>query len=144
MAKLDLQPDLSLIVVQSGLFLINLYIVNFFFVKPFLLLKRKRDEVTRDRLREAEAKAKERELLLKKIEGQLGEALLAGTKRKEEIVKQALAEQKDIIAKAREAASLHVKQIKEEIEKKLQKECNRVPSLVSGLAGDIYKELIKK
>ena len=66
MAKLDLQPDLSLIVVQSGLFLINLYIVNFFFVKPFLLLKRKRDEVTRDRLREAEAKVKERELLLKK------------------------------------------------------------------------------
>ena len=144
MAKLNLQPDFSLIVIQSGLFLINLYIVKRFFVSPFLLLKSKRDEATLARFREAEKQKSECDHLLKKIEARLNEALLANKKLKEEIINKALLEQKEILSKSREASSSHIRKIKEEIEKRLQEECNRIPRLVDGLAEHIYKEVVKK
>ena len=144
MAKLNLQPDFSLLVIQSGLFLVNLYIVKKFFVGPFLQLKEKRDEATLGKLRESEQQRSECDLLQKKIEGRLNEALLASKKLKEEIISNALLQQKEILSKSRDAASSRIGKIKEEIEKRLQEECNRIPRVVDGLAEHIYKEVLKK
>ena len=144
MARLELQPDFRMIVVQTGLFLANLYIVNKLFILPFLRLKNKRDEVTVGKRQAAKKQINEIEAIHQKIETRLSKALIESRRLREEKRNKALVKHKKIVSEARKDAEVHIRKIKEDIERVLQKEYSRIPEIVGELSERIYQEVVKK
>lgn len=120
MASLDLRPDLNLVLVQTAVFVSNLYVVKRFFVSPFLKLKEARLKETEGVKEKALLFQKEANALDSAINKKLKEALSEAQELRSSIEELAEEEQKKTLLLAKEKSEEEVNKVLAQVRDNLQ------------------------
>ena len=120
MASLDLRPDLNLVLVQTAVFVSNLYVVKRFFVSPFLKLKEARLKETEGVKEKALLFQKEANALDSAISKKLKEALSEAQELRSSIEELAEEEQKKTLLLAKEKSEEEVNKVLAQVRDNLQ------------------------
>lgn len=142
MAGLNLNPNPIVIATQAGVFLASLHFIRTLMVKPYLEVKAKRDHLTLGSQSEAEGIVESNKEGIRTLEKKLSDALSEARLEASEMRKKAFAECDAIIESAEEKARNYVAAAKEELDKEVAIELEKVPALVNQLSETIYKKTL--
>lgn len=142
MAKLDLIPDVSIMLIQGAVFASALYVVKKNFVEPYLKLKDKRDSATTGQQSEAHKSIIECEEKTLIIEEKIKAALLEAKNIKQNIRETALKNQKSIVDQASKEAKEETAKISQKIKEELKTEKAKLSSVITDISNELYSKAI--
>ncbi len=142
MAQLDLIPDPKIMVIQTGIFLANIYVVKKFYVEPYLKLKAKREFLTVGSQDQAQAAATEAGKLSAEIKARIDSFYSQSKAYAEDSRQKATLEQKAILHKAENEAKSTVEQTSSAIAQMLDEEKTKVPQIVDRISAQLFAQLL--
>ncbi len=142
MASLDLRPDLNLMLVQAAVFATNLYVVNRFFVAPYLRLKDARAKETDGVKEKALRFEKEASSLERDINQRLKETLLEAAEIRAKIKEKAEQEHTSVILQARKASEIEVEKVFAQVEENLKLSRAQLAKEAAGLVSFVCSSLL--
>jgi F0F1-type ATP synthase membrane subunit b/b' len=138
MAKLDLIPDLQIMLIQGALFGVAVALVKTQFISPYLKLRDKRTLLTEGNKHSAEEILLQCEKKALQIQTRIREAISQAQEAKIQKKDAATQKQKAIIAEAEAAAKIELRKIETEIQIELTRELQRQPAVVAKLTNELY------
>ena len=142
MAELSLVPNVSVIAVQTVVFLTNLVVVKKLFVEPYLTLKDRRDKLTTVSQSDAAALTLANEQAVIKIETAIQTAAREASKARELLRQEASVKRSTIIKQAEAEAAATISSVTKQIADDLNEQKSSVPGLVKQLTGEVYQVAI--
>jgi F0F1-type ATP synthase membrane subunit b/b' len=142
MAELNLIPNPTLLVVQSTVFLANVWIVNSFILKPYQKLKESREKLTTGRQDESKAVRVEIASRLDAMKQQTSAAFEQARQMLSSAREQAAARQAEILSVAHTEAEATLNQFRSALKSNLDQERAKAPQVVNELAGEVFKKLL--
>ena len=142
MAELSLVPNVSVIAVQTVVFLTNLVVVKKLFVEPYLTLKDRRDKLTTGSQSDAAALTLANEQAVIKIETAIQTAAREASKARELLRQEASVKRSTIIKQAEAEAAATISSVTKQIADDLNEQKSSVPGLVKQLTGEVYQVAI--
>lgn len=142
MASLNLIPNPSVLAVQTGLFLANIYVIKKLIVEPYMVVREQRDRLTVGSKDEAEHAIEESKKVFEYIKDALHSASLKVKDEREGLRQNALMQRKEIISAAEQEAKAEINDISQQIQKTLEVEKQKIPAVVQGLTTDVYSALL--
>jgi F0F1-type ATP synthase membrane subunit b/b' len=142
MAELNLIPNPTLLVVQSTVFLANVWIVNSFILKPYQKLKESREKLTTGRQDESKAVRVEIASRLDAMKQQTSAAFEQARQMLSSAREQAAARQAEILSAAHTEAEATLNQFRSALKSNLDQERAKAPQVVNELAGEVFKKLL--
>lgn len=142
MAELNLIPNPTLLVVQSTVFLANVWIVNSFILKPYQKLKESRDKLTTGRQDESKAVRVEIANRLDAMKQQTSAAFEQARQMLSSAREQAAKRQAEILSAAHTEAEATLNQFRVALKSNLDQERAKAPQVVNELAGEVFKKLL--
>ncbi len=138
MAKLDLIPNLEIMLIQGAMFGVAAALVKTQFVAPYLKLRDRRTLLTEGSKQSATELLKECDTKVAQIQDRIKEAMEAAQRNKAQRKDSALADQARLITDAEKFARNKINQVESEIKIALEGELKRAPALVSKLTAELY------
>lgn len=138
MAGINLVPNPTVLVVQTGIFLANLIIVKKFIVEPYVALRDKRAAMTTGQQTEAVKILAQCDVMTQTITASVQTAISDSSKVAQGILVEAQKKKDAILKSAEEKAKSAIEAAKSEIAATLQQERSKVPEVVRKLADEIY------
>lgn len=139
MAELNLVPNLTVVAVQTGIFITNLVIVKKLIVEPYFMLREKRDAMTSGAQGDAARLLSESEAMARKIEERLQTTSSEASAMREK-VRQAAVQKAEEIRKAAETETKSaVAKVTAEIAAEVSKQRAGIPDAVRKLSEEVYK-----
>lgn len=126
LSSLDLEPKLSLMLVQAGVFAANYLVVRHLFVAPFLALRGAREKETEGAKEEAKSFLLEGKKVEQDIDARMQAAFNSAKEIRAKAQKRAHQEYDRVVAEARKRSEEHLKQVSSEIELALKQERQKV------------------
>ncbi len=142
MAELNLIPNPTLLAVQTGIFLANVWIVNTLILKPYQKLKESREHLTTGKQDESKAVRAEIAVRLDDIKKQTSAAFEKARKMLGQAREQASSQQAEIVSKAHLAAQAELDQFRSALRSNLDQERAKAPQVVHGLAQEVFQKLL--
>lgn len=142
MATINLVPNPTVLVVQTGVFLANLVIVKKLILEPYLALKDKRESLTSGQASDAQKILADCETMTQKITTTIQSAVSESSKAAQSILADAQKKKDAILKVAEEKAKATFESAKSEIAESLAQEKGKVPEAVRKLADEIYQAAI--
>ena len=142
MAELNLIPNPTLLVVQSTVFLANVWIVNSFILKPYQKLKESREKLTTGRQDESKAVRVEIANRLDAMKQQTSAAFEQARQMLSSAREQAAKRQAEILSAAHTEAEATLNQFRIALKSNLDQERAKAPQVVNELAGEVFKKLL--
>ena len=142
MAELSLVPNVSVIAVQTVVFLTNLVVVKKLFVEPYLTLKDRRDKLTTGSQSDAAALTLANEQAVIKIETAIQTAAREASKARELLRQEASVKRSTIIKQAEAEAAATISSVTKQIADDLNEQKSSVPGLVKQLTAEVYQVAI--
>jgi len=139
MASLNLVPNPTVVAVQMGIFLTNLYIVKKMLLEPYLVLRAKRDGLTTGSQKDSERLSQESEAMTQSITTAVQSALVSASGAVEQIRATAQKRKDEIVKQAEEVARVQIENARKEIVSNLQAERAKIPATVKSVADEIYR-----
>lgn len=143
MAALDLIPNPTMVIAQTGLFLANIAVVKKLIIDPYLKLKDRRFELTTGNKEKAKRILADSEEKSKSIDAQLynieQEIKSFRQTRKEE----ALSNHNKIVQDSKALARQRLEKQREEVSQELKQERNKIPGFVSELSEKVFSAVLK-
>lgn len=141
MAELNLVPNPTLLVVQGGVFLANIWLIDKLILKPYLKLKEARDrltvgnqDATRSIHQEIENKSK---IIRERLDKALDAARLELNAARQEATKQ----QEQMVNLAQENLERDLDHFRTSLKITLLEERSKTSQVVEGVSTEIYKKL---
>jgi F0F1-type ATP synthase membrane subunit b/b' len=142
MAELNLIPNPTLLAVQTGVFLANVWIVNALILKPYQKLKESRENLTTGKQDESKAVRAEIAVRLDDIKKQTSDAFEKARKMLAQAREQASNQQAEIVSSAHLAVQTELDQFRIALKSNLDQERAKAPQVVQGLAQEVFQKLL--
>lgn len=139
MAALNLVPNPSVLIVQVGVFLVNMAVVKKLFVEPYLVVRERREALTVGSKDEATRALAECETITQAIEARIVATATEAKKERERLRNAALEKRAAVLAAANAETQKTVEAVEQQIRQDLVAERAKVPSIVASLTDEVYK-----
>jgi F0F1-type ATP synthase membrane subunit b/b' len=138
MAELNLVPNLTVVAVQTGIFITNLVIVKKLIVEPYFVLREKRDAMTSGAQGDAARLLSESESMSKKIEERLLAASTEANTLREKTRQTAVKQAEEIRKAAETETKAAVTKVTAEIAAEVAKQRAGIPEAVKKISEEVY------
>ncbi len=142
MASLNLVPNPSVMIVQTGIFLANFVIIKKLFLEPYLKVSDKRVAMTAGGVKDADSIEKANLESQAKIDSKMSDVRDEATKIRQLAQSEAQQEATSIVSAAEEDARNTVNAVREDIRKNTEEERQKIPSIVEELTGTVYEKVM--
>lgn len=127
-----------------GLFLATIFVLNTHVFNPTLAILKERDHRLRGMGKEADFFLKQHDEKLRAYKNLMNEAKSLARQKREEILKVAETEQRDILAEATQAAEQFIQSAKTDISLQAKEARLKLKKSIEELAGEMVSKLIKR
>jgi F0F1-type ATP synthase membrane subunit b/b' len=138
MAKLDLIPDVQVMIMQGALFGIAAALVKTQFINPYLKLRDKRTSLTEGNKQAADSILLQCDQKVTQIQARIKDALTKAQDNKLKKKDAATQQQKAIVSAAETSAKAEVRKVESEVKNELERELQRQPAVVAKLTNELY------
>jgi len=138
MASFELFPDPAVLVVETGIFLVNVAIIKKLMLDPYLQLKDKREAATIGSKEGASAVLNKCESIASTISATLTAAAEETVVIKDAIITDAASQRDALLKTAEGEAKATIDAIQTAIQKQLSEERSKIDSVVSQLTEEVY------
>jgi len=139
MAELNLVPNTTVVVVQTGIFLANLVVVKKLIVDPYMRLREKRDSMTSGAQGDAVRLTAESETMARQIEERLNAASREAASARD-ATRQGANTKADAIRKSAETdAKAAVAKVSAEVAAELTQQKAKIPAVVKQISDDVFR-----
>ncbi len=142
MAELSLVPNPTLLVVQTGIFMTNVWLVNTLILKPYQKLKAARDQDTVGNQDEARRTLKEVAAISETIKQKTSAALERARSTIKSAREQAQKQQNQITATATEESQSFLDSFRTDLKSNLSSERAKSKEILGPLSDEIFKKLL--
>ena len=142
MAELNLVPNPTLLVVQTGVFITNVWLINTLILKPYQKLKDARDQATVGNQDEAHRILKNIASMSAAIKQKTAEALEQARESIKSARDQAHKQQQQIVSAATDEAQKTLEGFRDELKRNLNAERERSKEIFGALSDELYKKLL--
>lgn len=142
MASLNLMPNPGVFLVQTGLFLANVFVVKKLMLDPYLKVKAKRDALTVGGKADASTLMLQNEKNMGYIKQRVDEAFNLARQQSEKLSAEANKKRDDILVHAEKDAKAFLAQAQQEISAELLREKAKIPAIVKDLTENLYQKTI--
>lgn len=143
MSSLNLNPNPTVMLVQTGIFIANFWAIKKLFLEPYLKLADKRSNLTFGNREEADALNRRNEEALKKLTAKLEQARDEAAKMRHQVAEQTEVKRQSVVGDAESEAKKVVEEVRASIQIELEKEKSKLPGLISELTDEIYSQTIR-
>lgn len=137
--SIELIPKIPVILAQGAVFGASIYVVNKLIVKPYSLLREKREELTSGSEEQAKAMQVELSTKLEAIRTSKEKAFSDASDFRKSRRIEAINEAEKIISEAKDKASMKIGNLKVEIAENLSQELAKAPKTAEVLSDELYK-----
>ena len=141
MAELNLVPNPTLLVVQGGMFLTNIWLINKLILRPYLKLKEARDRLTIGNQDATRSVREEIELKSKTIKERLDKALDDARLTLNAARQEAEKQQEQMVNLAQENLERDLEHFRTGLKITLLEERSKTAKVVEDISQEIYKKL---
>lgn len=142
MSSLNLSPNPTVMLVQTGIFLANFVAIKKLFLDPYLTLADKRQELTVGNQRDAQVLEQKNEetlrILASKIDQARDEAALTRT----QVTTEANSKRDAILSEAELEAKRTIEEMRVQIREELAEERSKLPGIVQELTEAMYQRTV--
>jgi len=138
MAQLNLVPDLAVVGVQVGLFVVNMATVKKFYLEPYLRLRANRDTLTSGSRADAARLLYECDEIARKVQESIEEAAASAASHREAVKATATQRRTDIIRAAEEKARGEVEAVATRVKSEVAEQRAFLPKCVSDLTAELF------
>jgi F0F1-type ATP synthase membrane subunit b/b' len=139
MAAVNLVPNPAVLVVQAGVFLVNLVLVKKLYVEPYLRVRDRREAMTVGSRDEAARALAECDTVAQALEARLNAAMTDAKKARDRVREAALTKRTDMLSAAEAEARQAVDAVERQIQQEVATERAKVPAVVASLTDEVYK-----
>ena len=136
-SSLNLKPDLPIMIIQAGLFLVNMYVVKKLILEPYLLLRSSREKATGGSQLEAQELVAKSSKLDQEVAEKLRDAHKAAAVTREGLKSAAVSKRSEILAAAERAAKKEQQDLRTAIVNNLAEERLKRESNIMAIANDL-------
>lgn len=142
MASLNLVPNPSVMIVQTGIFLANFVIIKKLFLEPYLKVSDKRAAVTTGGVKDADSIVKSNLESQARIDSKMSDVRDEAAKLRQLAQSEAQKEATSIVSAAEVDARLTVSAVREEIQQNSAEERQKIPAIVEELTGTVFQKVL--
>lgn len=141
---MDLSVNPGHFAFMFGLFLATLLVLNVYIFKPTLAILKEREHRLKGMAQEAEFFLKQHEHKCEAYKNLMGEAKILARQKREEILKLAEIEQREILTEATHAAETFIQDAKANISKQTKEASLHLKTSAESLANGMVEKLLKR
>ena len=139
MGSLNLTPNPSVLLVQTGVLIANVVVVKKLLLDPYLKVYEKRQSMTKGSKNKASELIKHNEGALIDINKKIESAASGARDHREKLYQEAVAKRETMIGKAESDAKSIIEDAKKRVSAELQEEKNKIPQVVKKLSDELYQ-----
>lgn len=142
MSSLNLVPNPTVLIVQTGIFLVNAVVAKKFILEPFIRVHKQRYGATKGSQELAIKLEEDNKTKTQGITFKIQEAASSAHKMRDEIVSKARNEKDLILKKAENEAREYLDAMSKEIKAQIENERTKIPSIVVAMTSEVYQQTI--
>lgn len=142
MSSLNLLPNPSVFLVQTGIFVANLYVVKKFMLEPYLKVKEKRDRITVGSHQHASSLNQENEKKFASIHQKLRDASDVIKEKTAAIGAEAQRKRDGLLSSAEAEAKAFLSKAQKEVANELAQEREKIPTIVRQLSNNLFEKTV--
>jgi len=142
MAELNIRPDPTVIALQFGIFMASVYSVKKLILQPYLSMREQRQTATSGQKGDADDLLAQNKSLAEELEKKWSASTTAIRDEIAKIRKEAQEKKSVLVAAAEAEARQTIKEMQTSLRQNLEQERQKLPEIVSKIAGEWYAETI--
>lgn len=142
MSSLNLLPNPSVFLVQTGIFVANLYVVKKLMLDPYLKVKAKRDGLTVGSQQHASSLNQDNEKKFASIHQKLRDASEVIKEKTGAIVNEAQGKRDGILSGAEAEAKAYLSRAQKDVASELAQEREKIPTIVRQLSDNLFEKTV--
>lgn len=141
---MDLSVNFGHLAFMFGLFLATLLVLNVYVFKPTLAILKEREHRLKGMAQEAEFFLRQHDFKCEAYKNLMGEARVLARQKREEILKLAEIEQREILTEATHAADVFIQDAKSNISQQTKEASLKLKTSAESLADNMVGKLLKR
>lgn len=142
MSSLNLTPNPTVMIIEAGVFLVNLWVVKKLLLEPYLGVSAKRKQLTEGSQSLAENLEIENQKAIQKIQSQLNQVVDETRSLRDQTIQKAKIDRDTLVHGASDDASRTIESMRQELSRELASERTRIPALVDTLTKEFVSRVV--